>query len=253
MFLPLVRISILAPFENVKKEVLHLSKAVKKNMNKVFFNIRKYNLKITCDANDFMQFDYSAFPEKSNFPEQEKNSITWRHQSMCAIFGGVALRICCVDSLPCTGIVLLILLANSTSNTIFLRKIVKGLRITCCFKQSEYVLQIDRFGHFPSKSELLIFAECLPLCIYEVGWVHCALASRNKSPPCEVSDRLLGTLEKVQNNIGGNTGQSSSPRLWNTLINANKGWTWMICGTRLPPNVIKWQSGNGLEIVASFE
>ena len=41
-------------------------------MNKVFFNIRKYNLKITCDANDFMQFDYSAFPEKSNFPEQEK-------------------------------------------------------------------------------------------------------------------------------------------------------------------------------------
>ena len=119
--------------------------------------------------------------------------------------------------------------------------------------QSEYVLQIDRFRHFPSKSELLIFAECLPLCIYEVGWVHCALASRNKSPPCEVSDRLLGTLEKVQNNIGGNTGQSSSPRLWNTLINANKGWTWMICGTRLPPNVIKWQSGNGLEIVASFE
>ena len=45
-------------------------------MNKVFFNIRKYNLKITCNANDFMQFDYSAFPEKSNFPEQEKNSIT---------------------------------------------------------------------------------------------------------------------------------------------------------------------------------
>ena len=35
--------------------------------------------------------------------------------------------------------------------------------------------------------------------------------------------KLLGTLEKVQNNIGGNTGQSSSPRLWNTLINANKG------------------------------
>ena len=167
-----------------------------------------------------MQFDYSAFPEKSNFPEQEKNSITWRHQSMCAIFGGVALKICCVDSLPCTGIVLLILLANSTSNTIFLRKIVKGLRITCCFKQSKYVLQIDRFGHFPSKSELLIFAECLPLCIYEVGWVHCALASRNKSPPCEVSDRLLGTLEKVQNNIGGNTGQRSAPRLWNTWINA---------------------------------
>ena len=101
-----------------------------------------------------------------------------------------------------------------------------------------------------SKSELLIFAECLPLCIYEVGWVRCALASRNKSPPCEVSDRLLGTLEKVQNNIGGNTGQSSSPRLWNTLINANKGWTWMICGARLPPKRHKmairqwpWNSG----------
>ena len=116
------------------------------------------------------------------FLSRKKNSITWRHQSMCAIFGGVALRICCVDSLHCTGIVLLILLANSTSNTIFLRKIVKGLRITCCFKQSEYVLHIDRFGHFPSKSKLLILAECLPLCIYEVGWVHCALASRNKVP-----------------------------------------------------------------------
>ena len=184
------------------------------------------------------------------FLSRKKNSITWRHQRMCAIFGGVALRICCVDSLPCAGIVLLILLANSTSNTIFLRKIVKGLRVTCCFKQTEHVLQIDRFGHFPSKSELLILAECLPLCIYEVGWVHCALASRNKSPPCEVSDRLLGTLEKVQNNIGGNTGQSSSPRLWNTLINANKGWTWMICGTRLPPKHHKmairqwpWNSG----------
>ena len=61
--------------------------------------------------------------------------------------------------------------------------------------------------------------ECLVSGIHEVG----ATEGGNKSPPCEVSDRLLGTLEKVQNNIGGNTGQSSSPRLWNTLINANKG------------------------------
>ena len=58
--------------------------------------------------------------------------------------------------------------------------------------------------------------ECLLSGIHEVG----ATEGRNKSPPCEVSDRLLATLEKVQNNIGGNTGQRRALRLWNTWINA---------------------------------
>ena len=58
--------------------------------------------------------------------------------------------------------------------------------------------------------------ECLFSGIHEVG----ATEDCNKSPPCEVSDRLLATLEKVQNNIGGNTGQRSAPRLWKTWINA---------------------------------
>ena len=60
------------------------------------------------------------------------------------------------------------------------------------------------------------WAECLLSAIHEV-W---ATDGRNKSPPCEVSDRLLATLEKVQNNIGGNTAQRSGLRLWNTWINA---------------------------------
>ena len=58
--------------------------------------------------------------------------------------------------------------------------------------------------------------ECSVSGIHEVG----ATEGGNKSPPCEVSDRLLATLEKVQNNIGGNTGQRSALRLWNTWINA---------------------------------
>ena len=57
-------------------------------------------------------------------------------------------------------------------------------------------------------------SECLLSGIHEV-W---ATGGRTKSPPCEVSDRLLATREKVQNNIGGNTGPEL--RLWNTWINA---------------------------------
>ena len=64
----------------------------------------------------------------------------------------------------------------------------------------------------------------------------CGADGRNKSPSCEVSDRLLATLEKVQNNTGGNTG-ARAPRQWINAI--KKGSTWMICGIGQPSKTIK--------------
>ena len=76
-------------------------------------------------------------------------------------------------------------------------------------------MYIDKIKKY-EKYKLQNWVERLVSGIHEVG----ATEGGNKSPPCEVSDRLLATLEKVQNNIGGNTGQRSALRLWNTWINA---------------------------------
>ena len=83
-------------------------------------------------------------------------------------------------------------------------------------KEIVHLYIYQKIKKYDKKKVCQNWVECLLSGIHEV-W---ATDGRNKSPPCEVSDRLLATLEKVQNNIGGNTGQRSGPRLWNTWINA---------------------------------